>query len=49
MEVSINGGTPMTLDRYGKSHEKMDDDWGYSPILGHLHILTYPGWWFEPL
>ena len=29
MEVFINGGTPKWLVYDGKSHENLDDDWGY--------------------
>jgi hypothetical protein len=42
MEVSINGGTPSSLDDLiynGKSQSKMDDEWGYP----QLRKLPYYG------
>ena len=40
MEVSMNGGTPWSLDGlfHGKSQSQMDDDWG-------THIFGTSRWW----
>ena len=43
MRISINGGTPSSLDGlfHGKSKSKMDD-LVIPPHLGNLHIYIYP-------
>ena len=34
--ISLNGAIPKWLIYHGKSHEKMDDDWGYISGNGHM-------------
>ena len=40
LAVSINGGTPLSLDGlfHGTSQSKMDENWGY-PYFRNFHLL----------